>query len=70
MTPTTVIVLCAMVALIAALAFLESHIRSLEHAQPVALRLEAIVQNKRGVMPRHGERRGTWVALDKSHIDG
>jgi len=29
-----VIVICAIVALIAALAFLESHIRSMGHAQP------------------------------------
>ena len=29
-----VIVICAIVALIAALAFLESHIRSMDHAQP------------------------------------
>ena len=34
-TPNTVIVLCAIVALIAALAFLESHIRSIDKPHPV-----------------------------------
>ena len=70
-TPNTVIVLCAIVALIAALAFLESHIRSIDHAHPVGAKI-------RGHSPkevwRDAEARrtdgGTWMALDKSHIDG
>ena len=70
-TPNTVIVLCAIVALIAALAFLESHIRSIDNAHPVGAEI-------RGHSPkevwRDAEARrtdgGTWMALDKSHIDG
>ena len=40
-TPNSVIVLCAIVALIAALAFLESHICSIEHAHPVGAEIRS-----------------------------
>ena len=38
-TPNTVIVLCAIMALIATLAFLESHIRAIDHAHVVGFEI-------------------------------
>jgi hypothetical protein len=69
-TRNTVIVLCAIVALIAALAFLESHIRSIEHAHPIRAEIRSHSPKEVG---RDTEARrtdgGIWMALDKSHID-
>ena len=70
-TPNTVIVLCAIVALITVLAFLESHVRSIEHAHPVGAEIRS--HSPKEVWCDAEARRtdgGTWMALDKSHVGG
>jgi hypothetical protein len=70
-TPNTVIVLCAIVALIAALAFLEPHIRSIDHVQAFGAEIRNHGPNEawRDTEARRTDG-GIWTALDKSHING
>src|SRR5689334_16858647 len=67
----TVIVLCAILVLIAALAFLESHIRSIDHAQSFDAGIGSHSPKK--TWPDTEARRTdgeTWMALHQSHLEG
>jgi hypothetical protein len=69
--PNTVIVLCAILVLIAALALLESHIRSIDHAQSfdAGIGSHSPKEAWRDTEARRTDGE-TWMALDKSRIDG
>jgi len=69
-TSNTVTVLCAILILIAALAFLESHIRSIDHEQGVGaeIRSHGPREARRDAKARRTDGE-TRMAVDKSHID-
>jgi len=69
--PNTVIVLCAILVLIAALALLESHIRSIDHAQSfdAGIGSHSPKEAWRDTEARRTDGE-TWMALHKSRIDG
>ena len=69
-TSNTVTVLCAILILITALAFLESHIRSIDHEQRVGaeIRSHGPREARRDAKARRTDGE-TRMAVDKSHID-